>query len=101
MFNAELTITKEVMQFNDQDTGNDLKFGGIRVKLAPKIAKFFTLENMTTGRRDNLELLQALNPNLYQWYVNSSAGAEIRLREMSATTHSTIQDIYSNSENQL
>lgn len=100
MFNAEIKLTKEVMSFTGDD-GKDVKFGGIRVTLAPKITKFYTLENMTTGRCDNLDLIQALNPNLFQWYMNSSTGAEVYLKEYSNTKGQTIRDIYNNSENQL
>lgn len=101
MFNAEIKLRKEVMQFTDEKTGKEVQFGGIRVVLAPTVGKYITLENMTTGIGDRAELLQQLNPNLYHWYKSSSAGAEIYLKEISNTQKSPIQEIYSNSENQL
>lgn len=82
MFNVEIRLRKEYMQFADNKTGKDLEMQGIRVILGPKVEKFFIMENLTQGNKSNLELLSYTNPNIVQWYMNSSAGAEITLREL-------------------
>lgn len=82
MFNVEIKMRKEFMNFQDRNTGKDVEMQGIRVILGPKVEKFFVLENLTMGSKSNLELLGYTNPNIIQWYMNSSAGAEITLREL-------------------
>ncbi len=82
MFNVEIKLRKEFMQFNDRQTDKEIEMQGIRVILGPKVEKFIVMENLTLGNKSNLELLGYTNPNLVQWYMNSSAGAEITLKEL-------------------
>lgn len=98
MFNIEITLSKETVAFTDENN-NDVKLGGVRVKFGPKLEKFITLEDLVTGRKSNLELLELVNPNLAQWYHNSSFGASVVLKELSSTNKSVIRDIYRTSEN--
>lgn len=106
MFNAEIKLVKEYMKFTD-DAGDITEVQGIRIILAPKIEKFITMENLATGRKSNLELLGYVNPNLCQWYMNTSAGSEMILREKGSVERvpvrkeTGITEIYKNSENQL
>lgn len=82
MFNVQIKLRKEFMQFNDRNTGNEIEMQGIRVILGPKVEKFFVMENLTLGNKSNLELLGYTNPNIVQWYMNSGAGSEITLKEL-------------------
>lgn len=82
MFNVEIRLRKEYMSFADNKSGNTVEMQGIRVILGPKVEKFFIMENITQGTKSNLELLGYTNPNIVQWYMNSSVGAEITLREV-------------------
>lgn len=82
MFNVEIRLRKEYMSFADNKSGNTVEMQGIRVILGPKVEKFFIMENITQGTKSNLELLGYTNPNIVQWYSNSSVGAEITLREI-------------------
>lgn len=82
MFNVEVKLRKEFMQFNDRQTDKEIEMQGIRIILGPKVEKFVVMENLTLGNKSNLELLGYTNPNLVQWYMNSAAGAEITLREL-------------------
>lgn len=97
---VEIKIRKEVMTFNDRQTGNELKMSGIRVILGPKVEKFFILENFSTGQKGNAELLGYTNPNLVQWYYNSAPGAELILSESSSNS-SELKKIYIKDENEL
>ena len=106
MFNVSLRLRKEYMSFSDNKTGNTIEMQGIRVILGPKVEKFFIMENITQGTKSNLELLGFTNPNIVQWYMNSSVGSEIMLREVAKKSipvqgSESIRDIYSNSENEL
>lgn len=92
MFNVEIKLRKEFMNFQDRNTGKEVEMQGIRVILGPKVEKFFVLENLTMGSKSNLELLGYTNPNIIQWYMNSSAGAEITLRELEPE-HADLSDI--------
>lgn len=107
MFNVNIKLRKEVMQFTTKE-GEDVKLGGVRVILGPKVEKFFSLENLTNGTKSNLELLGYTNPNLVQFYYNSNAGAEIDLVEtVSHKKHipvmdePSIREIYTKPENEL
>lgn len=97
MFNAQISLHKELVVFNNNN--QDVKLQGIRVKFGPKLEKFIALEDLITGRNSNLELLELVNPNLAQWYHNSSVGAFMVLKEYTETSKSVIQDIYKSSEN--
>lgn len=92
MFNVEIKIRKEFLNFKDNKTGNDVEMQGIRVILGPKVEKFIVLENLTMGSKSNLELLGYTNPNIVQWYMNSSAGSEIILREIEPE-HANLSEI--------
>lgn len=106
MFNVSIRLRKEYMNFDDNKTGKSLEMQGIRVILGPKVEKFVIMENITNGTKSNLELLGYTNPNLVQWYMNSSTGSEITLREVAKKSipvkeSESIREIYSNSENEL
>lgn len=97
MFNAEIRLRKEYMSFDDQ-TGKPVEMQGIRITLGPKVEKFITLENLTTGRNSNFELLGYTNPNLAQWYANVPVGTEMTLKEYVEQKTAGISDVYDNSE---
>lgn len=106
MFNVEIRLRKEYMNFADSKTGKTVEMEGIRIIFGPKVEKFVIMENITQGTRSNLELLGYTNPNIVQWYLNSSTGAEILLREVTKKSipvqgSESIREIYSNSENEL
>ncbi len=82
MFNVEIRLRKEYMCFADNKSGNTVEMQCIMVILGPKVEKFFIMEHITQGTKSNLELLGYTNPNIVQWYMNSSVGAEISLREL-------------------
>lgn len=92
MFNVEIKLRKEFMNFQDRQTGKDVEMQGIRIVLGPKVEKFIVLENLTLGNKSNLELLGYTNPNIVQWYMNSGAGSEITLRELEPA-HTDLGDI--------
>lgn len=100
MLAVEVKIRKEYMQFKG-DKGEDVKMGGLRIILGPKVEKFVTLENYTTGNNSTAELLGYTNPNLVQWYYNSSAGAELILCEKQDNSSSELKKIYIKEENEL
>lgn len=87
MFNVEIRLRKEYMSFADNKTGKDVEMQGIRIILGPKVEKFVIMENITQGTKSNLELLGYTNPNIVQWYMNSSTGAEITLKELEPENH--------------
>lgn len=93
---ATIQLIKEVMSFKN-DNGEDVKISGIRVVLAPKIEKFFMLEDLVSGRKSNLDLLGYTNPDLAQWYCNVGAGSVMLLNEVSAIKEKSggLQGIYS------
>lgn len=97
MLNVEIKLRKEYMNFPDQN-GQNIEMQGIRIILGPKVEKFITLENITTGRNSNFELLDYTNPNLAQWYANVSTGAEMVLKEFAEPVETGIGEIYDNSE---
>lgn len=76
---VKIKINKELIVF-DKD-GETKKLGGIRVVLGPKCEKFIMLKDEVSGRSSNLDLLAYTNPSLYQWFCNSSYGAELNLSE--------------------
>lgn len=92
MFNVEIKMRKEYMSFADNKSGNTVEMQGIRVILGPKVEKFFIMENITQGTKSNLELLGYTNPNIVQWYMNSSVGSEIILREVEPD-HADLSDL--------
>lgn len=102
MFEVYLKVRKEYVKYNF-DNGTSTEGQGIRIIIAPRIEKFIMLENLTTGKKSNLELVEFCNPNLAQWYHNSPVGTELELVEASQKVEvkSGITDIYSKSENQL
>lgn len=108
MFDVSIKIRKEYQKYNFDD-GNTMEVQGVRVCFAPKVEKFFILENLTNGNKSNLELCEYCNPNFAQWYHNSSVGAELTLKEYHSETKyipvsdkdGGITEIYSKSENQL
>lgn len=103
MFNATIKIRKEYQKYNF-DNGDTMEVQGVRVCIAPKVDKFIILENLTNGKRSNLELCEYCNPNFAQWYHNSPVGAELVLKETD-TKHISVSDkvseIYTNTENNL
>lgn len=99
MFDASVRIRKEFVKYNF-DNGDVMEGNGIRIIIAPKIEKFILLENLTSGKKSNLELVEYCNPNLAQWYHNSPVGSELTLKEVS-TKKVEIRDIYTNTENSL
>lgn len=100
-FPIQIKIRKEIMQLNFDDN-KDTTIGGVRVILGPKLEKFISLENLTTGRKSNLELLQYVNSDLYTWYITRDNGAELLLSS-SEQKKITVKEIYSgtNEENEL
>lgn len=105
MFNAQIKLRKEYNKYSF-DNGDVMEVQGIRVCLAPKVEKFFILENITSGKKSNLELMEYCNPNLAQWYHNSPVGTELSLIEqvehVPVNHRATgIKDIYENQENSL
>lgn len=102
MFNATIRIRKEYAKYNF-DNGDTVEVQGIRVILSPKIEKFIQLENITSGKKSNLELLEYCNPNLAQWYHNVSVGHEMLLKEtaehkIEVQQEPSIKEIYTNTE---
>lgn len=95
-------IRKEYVKYSFED-GTTTEGQGIRIILAPKIEKFIMLENLTTGKKSNLELVEFCNPNLAQWYHNVQVGTEMELVEYAQKikVNNSITDIYTKSENQL
>lgn len=95
-------IRKEYVKYSFED-GTTTEGQGIRIILAPKIEKFIMLENLTTGKKSNLELVEFCNPNLAQWYHNVPVGTEMELVEYAQKIEvkGSITDIYNKSENQL
>lgn len=65
-----IKLTKAVYQFE-----NGSQSSGIVVTLAPKMSKFFSMENPNSS--DNLDLLKTFNPSIYNWYLDSNAGSYI------------------------
>lgn len=106
MFNASIKIRKEYQKYNF-DNGDSMEVQGVRICIAPKVDKFIILENLTNGKKSNLELCEYCNPNFAQWYHNSPVGMEMILKEtvtqpISVSDRSSeIKDIYSNQENSL
>ena len=66
----------------DFDAGNTVEVEGINIILSPKVEKFITMVNLTTGKKSNLELMEYCNPNLAHWYNNVPKGTEIDLEEI-------------------
>ena len=99
MFDASIRIRKEYVKYNF-DNGDSMEGQGIRIIIAPKIEKFILLENLTSGKKSNLELVEYCNPNLAQWYHNSPVGTELVLKEV-VTNKIEVKDIYSNQNNEL
>lgn len=66
----KIKIFKECFKFED---GNLCQ--GIRFMLAPKCSKFISINKETEM------LLEAMNPDVYQWYKNSPIGADATLVE--------------------
>lgn len=102
MLEVFMRVRKEYVKYNFDD-GSTTEGQGIRIILAPRIEKFIMLENLTTGKKSNLELVEFCNPNLAQWYHNSPVGSELELVEngQKVEVKGSITDIYSKSENQL
>lgn len=48
------------------ETEDGSKIEGIRITLAPKISKFFSM--CANGNNDNLMLLKTFNPVIFAWY---------------------------------
>lgn len=70
MAKMKVMIIKEEMHF---ENGDNIK--GIRVMLAPKCSKFITIRGETEM------LLEAMNPDVYQWYKNVNPGTQATLVE--------------------
>lgn len=102
MFNAKIKVRKEYVNYNFDD-GKSLEGQGIKIIVAPKIEKFIMLENITTGNKSNLELIELCNPNLAQWYHNSPVGQEMDLIEHAEKIQvkSSITDVYKEQSNEL
>lgn len=102
MFEVYLRVRKEYVKYNFDD-GTSTEGQGIRIIIAPRIEKFIMLENLTTGKKSNLELVEFCNPNLAQWYHNVPVGSELELIEGSQKVEvkSSITDIYKNSNSEL
>lgn len=65
-----MILTKCLYEFKD-----GVKVQGIKVALAPKVSKFFTLES--AYGKDNLMLLKQYDPVLYSWYTDSDLGESV------------------------
>ena len=70
MAKMKVMISKEVFCFENGD-----KVQGIRMMLAPKCSKFLSINGETEM------LLEAMNPDVYQWYKNAPTGATATLVE--------------------
>lgn len=63
MGKMKIKIMKEELHFENGD-----KMSGIRVMLAPKCSKFIAIRGETE------QLLEAINPDVYQWFKNVNPG---------------------------
>ena len=81
MFNVRVKIIKEYTKVTSEK-GEEVNLQGVRIVLGPKVEKFICFENLTTGKKSNIDLLGYTNPNLVQWYMNSNVGQEIILQEI-------------------
>lgn len=70
MSTMKIKIVKEQLRFENGD-----QLQGIRVMLAPKCSKFIAIRGETAA------LLEAINPDVYHWFMNSPEGTIATLVE--------------------
>lgn len=99
MNKAKLSVIKYQMFFTGSD-GQEVKFDYIDIEFAPNLYVRFKLTP------NNVRPLMRYNPDLYQLLCNIPYGVEVSFceEELSKSMEEkkkTIQDIYSNSNNEL
>lgn len=79
MAQMKVKIVKEILSFENGD-----KMEGIRVILAPKCSKFIAV------RGETAQLLEAINPDVYQWFKNVNPGYEAVLVQQLPETNGSL-----------
>lgn len=80
-----IKLTKAVYQFE-----NGSQSRGIVVTLAPKMSKFFSMENPNSS--DNLDLLKTFNSSIFNWYISARDGSYINWTSEEENSYSRVLD---------